>query len=140
MKKIVITVSTLLIFACLLILNNQQSLFPDTTDAGDESNLLPVYKFAVEDIPDYKMDISNLNLVVPRQEISTKGEALEYGKVLFEKLVEQSLLSGELQPIALIQDETTNAWGVSFGTGGVGDGYSIAFYDDGQIIAMWAEE
>ena len=126
MKKIVITVSTLLIFACLLILNNQQSLFPDTTDAGDESNLLPVYKFAVEDIPDYKMDISNLNLVVPRQEISTKGEALEYGKVLFEKLVEQSLLSGELQPIALIQDETTNAWGVSFGTGGVGDGYSIA--------------
>lgn len=140
MKKFLMTVGVLFLFACLYIYNNQPNFFSDTPSSGDDSDLLPLYEFSVEDIPDCKMDISNLNIITMNQEISTTNEALEYGGVLFDEMAEQLSLSSELKPIAIIRDKGADAWGISFGTGGVGDGYSIAFYNDGRLIAMWPEE
>ena len=101
---------------------------------------LPVYEFEIDSIPDYKMDISSFEFTAPKIEILDEDDALQYGQYIFDEISDALSISIELEPIAIIKDSTSNAWGVSFGDGSIGNGYSIALFSNGDLIAIWPEE
>lgn len=103
---------------------------------------LPLYEFEVRCIPDYGVDISDYKSALSKVEISNENDALEYGQYIFDEISDELSISTELSPIAIIRDEASDAWGVSFGvdSSSIGNGYSIAFFSTGDLIAIWPEE
>lgn len=124
-----------------LIVNLQSGSNTSPVENSDDliANL-PLYEFDVDDIPDYKQDISNYESTIEKFDLLDEHDVLKYGQNIFDKISSNLSINSELDPIAILRDDSHNAWGVSFGRGGVGDGYSIAFFSNGGLIAAWPEE